>query len=108
MDRSPGQRAADRGLAGPAHLPRPHPGDEWRELPSGTKQETSANRQLIRRTSAVRSPVAAIPPHAAHLGVVLQFYPATALQNLSAVDTAIVNTNRGPSGFGPTTRPSFP
>ena len=38
MDRDPRLGTADRRPARPAHPPRPHPGDERRELPSQTKQ----------------------------------------------------------------------
>src|ERR1017187_5896006 len=38
MDRGSRIGTADRRAAGPAHSPRPHPGDERRKLPSETEQ----------------------------------------------------------------------
>src|SRR3954469_12749654 len=75
MDRDPGQRATNRSLAGPPHPPRPHPGDERRELPIGAKQEVPADHQLTRRSAAVRSPVAAVPPGPAHPAPCSNFPP---------------------------------
>src|SRR3954465_14752173 len=36
--------AAHRRLARPAHVPRPHSGDEWRELSAQTQQAAAAYR----------------------------------------------------------------
>src|SRR3954449_8094600 len=75
MDRDPGQRAVNRSLAGPPHPPRPHPGDERRELPIGAEQEVPADHQLTRRPAAVRNPVAAVPPCPAHPAPCSNFTP---------------------------------
>src|SRR5207247_5774071 len=50
VDGSAGFRAADRRVAGPLNTPRPHPGDEWGELPVEEQQEEERPRPTITRS----------------------------------------------------------
>ena len=64
MDRGLRLGAPDRGAAGPAHPPRPHPGDERRELPTQAQPgecrtaATSRNRLKRSRENAAPPPPA--------------------------------------------------
>src|SRR3974390_220753 len=59
MARGLGLRAAHRRPAGPAHPPRPYPGDERRELPAEAEQaQTRLTDELL-----IRQPPASTPAH---------------------------------------------
>src|ERR1039458_2361289 len=68
MDRGSRIGTADRRAAGPAHSPRPHPGDERRKLPSETEQTQAGlpAELLIRPLPA--STVGRHPPRQTRLG----------------------------------------
>src|ERR1039458_5678860 len=68
MDRGSRIGTADRRAAGPAHSPRPHPGNERRKLPSETEQTQAGlpAELLIRPLPA--STVGRHPPRQTRLG----------------------------------------
>ena len=57
MDRGSRLGTADRRAAGPAHPPRPHPGDERRQLPPEAEQtQARLTAELLIRPSPASTP----------------------------------------------------
>ena len=50
MDRGLRIGASHRSVAGPSHPPRPHPGDEWRELPAEAQPGRTPSQRRTSRT----------------------------------------------------------